>query len=405
MTPYAPVVPRCARCGFVITALIIALGVGCGGSKSAETSKNAKTVAVSIEKVELRKVPREIEAVGTVESRLAAQVQSQVAGQVIAVHFEAGDAVETGKLLVELDNRELNANATMAENALAEAESALSEMRTTSAAARANAAAADASQILADSTLKRHQNLYERKAVSLQARDEAEATSRSAGASAVAALETWKSSQSSLERAAATVERARAAVDAARTALSHSKISAPFSGVITAKYVNAGDLATPGKTLLTMDDPKAFRVSALVRESDSPGIQAGASVRVTIGESAPIASSISEVVPSADPASRTFEVRANLPDGVTLRSGMFARVQIVAGETEALTVPAGAVQEHGQLTYVYVVDSETVARLRLVKTGRAIQDRIEILSGLDSGEMIVVTPIDALTDGTPVSAG
>jgi multidrug efflux pump subunit AcrA (membrane-fusion protein) len=104
----------------------------------------------------------------------------------------------------------------------------------------------------------------------------------------------------------------------------------------------------------------------------------------------------------ADPASRSFTVKVNLPAQAQLRSGMFGRARFSTGERTALFVSSDAILVRGQLEAVYVVDEAGRARFRLITTGRRIDDKIEVLSGLNGGERIVRKPSTQLLDGTPL---
>jgi RND family efflux transporter MFP subunit len=171
------------------------------------------------------------------------------------------------------------------------------------------------------------------------------------------------------------------------------------------RRVEPGNLAVVGQTLMVLDDPGHYRLDAEVGES--------AMGRVRLGQTAPVVvdalgrtfeGRVAEMIPAADPASRSVTVKLDLPAAPGLRSGIFGRVRFAAGERKALLVPAGAVVERGQLTAVYVVDELGVARLRLVTAGQRRGDRVEILSGLDPGERVVIEGAERVTDGGRVEA-
>ena len=161
----------------------------------------------------------------------------------------------------------------------------------------------------------------------------------------------------------------------------------------------------PGQPLLVLDDPRAYRLEAEVGESAVGGVRLGQRVPVvldSLGRS--LEGRVVEIIPAADPASRTVTVKLDLPGDPGLRSGLFGRARFPAGERQALLVPISALTERGQLTAVYVVDGQNIARLRLVTAGARHADRVEILSGLAAGERIVVEGAARVTDGSPVEA-
>jgi multidrug efflux pump subunit AcrA (membrane-fusion protein) len=111
------------------------------------------------------------------------------------------------------------------------------------------------------------------------------------------------------------------------------------------------------------------------------------------------------VIPSGDPASRTYQVQAVLdnPDG-RLKAGMFARAAFPSGSREAVAVPLGSVVRRGQLVGLFAVDADARARLRWVRLGRETGGQVEVISGLQAGERFVASPPAGFADGTPVEA-
>ncbi len=185
----------------------------------------------------------------------------------------------------------------------------------------------------------------------------------------------------------------------AETALSYAQITAPFDGVVVRKLCDVGDLAAPGKPLFVVEAPFDYRLEANVPERFPVAV--GAKLHVVIdatGEKC--VGEVGEVVPAADPASRSFLVKINLQCRQALKTGMFGRAQFVSGERFAMFVPKGAVHERGQLTYVFVV-GDGRAQMRLVKTGKSYLDAVEILSGLQTGERVIVA--GEVSDGQPVT--
>jgi RND family efflux transporter MFP subunit len=180
-------------------------------------------------------------------------------------------------------------------------------------------------------------------------------------------------------------------------------VTAPFDGVITRKPASVGDQAGPGKTLLEIEDPVSLRLETDVPEATIGRIRLGASLPVRIdalGRELP--GTVAEIAPAADPNTRTFHVKLDLPSTDGLRAGLFARVSIPMQTAEIITVPAGAVTIHGQMETVFVV-AHGQARLRLVRTGKHREDAVEILSGIDSGERVVVAPPAELKEGRNVT--
>ena len=188
----------------------------------------------------------------------------------------------------------------------------------------------------------------------------------------------------------------------AKANLSYTVIIAPFDGIVSEKRCDVGDLATPGKPLFIVEQPTEFRLEAHLPERFASAVQVGTKMRVSIealgGGSEGV---VAEVIPVSDPATRSFLVKVDLPSSKTLKSGMFGRAQLVVGERTGLFVPKTAVRERGQLTFVFIVN-EGRAQMRLVKTGKITGDRIELLSGVQGGEQVIVSSNGEVTDGRRV---
>lgn len=168
---------------------------------------------------------------------------------------------------------------------------------------------------------------------------------------------------------------------------------------MVAKPAEVGIVAAPGVALVTLEEER-YRLEAAVPESAIGRIRIGQGAAVQIDAlDRERDGVVVEVVPAADPATRTVLVKVELPAAPRLRSGLCGRARFAVGERTVLTVPRAALVERGQLQGVFVVDPARRARLRLVKTGRALGERVEILSGLGDGERVVVEGLPGLADG------
>ena len=195
---------------------------------------------------------------------------------------------------------------------------------------------------------------------------------------------------------------AEASVAEAEALVAFATLRAPFAGVITEKLALPGDLATPGQALLVLESTQRLRAEGFVPEQAGSALRRGDRLAVVLRDGElPVEGTIDEISSAADAASRSVLVKVELPAGLA-RSGQFARLLVPHGHAPALLVPAGAVTRFGQMERVFVVE-ENRALLRLVKTGRAQDGRIEILSGLRAGERLVLDPPATLRDGQPVT--
>jgi RND family efflux transporter MFP subunit len=188
----------------------------------------------------------------------------------------------------------------------------------------------------------------------------------------------------------------------ARAALSYSEIRAPFAGVVVQKLCDAGDMAVPGKTLFEIEAANAFRVEALIPERYGRFALVGAATEVRVDASGERCSgSIGEVVPGAQAETRSILVKIDAACGGPLQSGGFARARLPVGERSVISVPPAALRRTGQLEYVYVVHDGRAA-MRLVKPGPARDERVEVLSGLEPGDRVIVRAEREISDGQPI---
>ena len=316
-----------------------------GSLRSKETTP---AVAVQLTPATLEAHQATEDVVGTVRSKLRAVIEAKVSGRLLQYLVAPGQMVKSGELLAELDVQEIRARREQARAMLDQAQR----------------------------DLVRQQNLIASKATS----------------------------QQELDAAAARVQVTTAGLSEAETMLGYAKVTAPFDGVITRKLADVGDLAMPGKPLMEMEAPANLRFETDLPESLLDRIKPGAKLPVTIATlPKPLEATVSEISPVADAVSRTFLVKLDLPDEVGLRPGQFGRVAVPVAEAKLLLVPRQALLKRGQIEAVFVV-KENRAMLRLVKTGKSLDGKIEILSGLEPGDPVVTSDASQLTDGQPVTS-
>jgi multidrug efflux system membrane fusion protein len=343
------------------------------------------------------------EVMGTVKSRMTTTLSSKIVGRILALHAREGSNVESGQILVELEEQDIAAQVRRAEAGLREAESAVPEVDQAIAAAVAARAAAEAQRDLAATTLARYQRLLDRKSVAPQEYDQVAARHKAAVADVERVAAEGEALRAKRQQILARIETARAEMASVQVMQGYAKITAPFSGLITAKHAEVGSLAAPGTPLLTLEDSRRYWLEAAVPESQVSGIRRGQSLSVKIDAAGiSVTATVSEILPATDPTTRTTLVRLDLPASGGLRSGLFGRAWVPVGRRQAILVAREAIIERGQLQGVYVVGQDSVARFRLVRTGEARQGAIEILSGLTGGEQVVLAGAERVTDGARI---
>jgi len=358
----------------------VTLAVSACSGKGHETGTGAPEATATVtgivtETVRTTNLPEVREIVGTVRARTSAVVSSRIPGTVSLLRVREGDRVRKGQLLLQLDAQENQATAAAAAAGSDEARQALDEAR--------------ARKRLAETTFERYQKLFSEQAISRQEFDVKQTERELAGQAVV--------------RAEARLRQAQAGARAAGTISDYTRIIAPISGIITSKPADLGASVFPSQPLLTIEDEGSYQLELAIPENMAATVKTGTPLQVTLDAlGGSFSAKIAEIVPSADPASRTFSAKINL-DQKGLKSGMFGRGALALGSSvSGMLVPRKAIVERGALTSVWVLDKDSIAHLRLVKSGKAIGERIEILSGLSDGERLVLSGAEKLNEGTKV---
>lgn len=392
----------------ISTLLLVGALSGCGGNGGESAPPKPEVVAgVLTEAVRTSGIETTFEAPGLVKAKTSTVISSKVVGAIIALRVREGDRVRAGQLLAEIENREARAHLDMAQAGWREAQASSEEIDRSLKAALAAKVAAEASQRLANSTLGRYRVLRERKSVSEQEFDEVEARAQVATAEVDRADKMRQMVEARRQMAEARITQAQSTVEAARAHAGYARITAPIDGMVATKSADIGTLAAPGVPLLTIEGGGGFRLEVAVEQSRIGSVAIGRQVKVRFDEPAAsggmeLAGKVAEILPAADPASRTFTVRVDLPVTPSLRSGQFGRAVFAGERREALLVPVGAVMTRGQLTSVYVVDDKGVVNLRLISLGRPMGEQVEVLSGLQPGEKIVTLAARVSREGVQI---
>jgi RND family efflux transporter MFP subunit len=331
---------------FFLPLLAAALLAGCAARGAPEAAANLPPVRVRATTVRAEEVPVLVEVTGTVRPVQRALLAAKVMGAIEDLPVALGQRVRAGDLLVKISAGEISA-------------------RVLQAQAQLNQARRD---------LDRERDLL---------------TKNASTADMVKSLE---------DRFAMT----QAMVREAEVMLGYATIRVPFDGVVARKLASAGDLAAPGMPLLEIEGTSDFQIEAGIPDSLIPRLPSGTRLAVAVpAANAAFTGTLVEVSSAADPLTRTVTVKIAVPAGTPVGSGQYARVQVPGAPSRALLAPAGAVSTLGQMERVFVVAGSR-AVLRLVKTGAARGDRVEILSGLADGDRIVTDPPAGLREGQPL---
>ncbi len=314
--------------------------------KQEYASPSLTTIPVSVARVTKRIAENQVEIVGTVQAVERAEISSKITGNIITLPVDLGSKVKEGDLLVELSAEEISAQMQQAKAELERAKR----------------------------NLAREESLLKKNAATVQ---------------------TVKSLQDS-------TRIAEAAYKEAVTMLNYTRITAPFSGIITNKLSNIGDLSIPGTPLLYLEEENNLQILTDIPEAMLLKIKKNDRLSVFVPSvSLTTEGIVAEVSPVADPSSRSAPIKLYIAPDNRLRSGQFARVRLAREQVKTLTVPISAVLSFGQMERVFVVD-DNKARLRLVRTGAKKNGHIEILSGLSEEETVITQSNLNLLDGQPI---
>jgi len=378
--------------GIFLLAGIVAGMAGCGEKGKHGPATAERPLVTGVELVTAGSAPRERfgEAVGTIRANNIAAVAPQVMGRVTSLPVAEGVRVGKGALLATIDDTQVRAQLMAAEAMVAEAEGGREE-------AERSIAQAEAGKSLAEKTYERFRKLNEEKVITPQEFDEVEVKR-------TVAVKEYERSLDKRAQAVAKIAQAKAQADAARAMLSYTRVTAPFPGVVTEKRADAGSMAVPGVPIVVLEDTGRYRLEASVPETYLGTLKVGSRVRVVLGTppGKEIPGTVSEVVPQVDPESRTFTAKVDLPAGGALRTGMFGRVLFPTGKEDVLVVPQRAISRVGGYDALYTVTADNVARLVMVTTGKSFGDEVEILSGIEPGARVAISPLEKLVDGARV---
>jgi RND family efflux transporter MFP subunit len=339
-------------------AAALLLAVALGACSSGEPPKGVAPASAILKSapVELREVELAHSAEAVVEAVRQSTVAAQIAGRVVELRFDVGDAVKKGDVIVRIDERAAAQAAAASTAQVAEAQAALANARV---------------------QYERSKQLLAQKFVSAAALDKAEADFKQAQARLTAML---------------------AGAGQAATERSFATIVAPYSGTVSARHIELGEMATPGRPLMTGFDPSTLRVVATVAQQQIAAIQAVGRARVEVPSIGKwIEAKSVTIIPSADPRTHTTRIRLELPEDVRgIYPGVFARAHFVIGKEPRLLVPREAVLRRSEVTAVYVLDAQGTPLLRQVRLGTANDERsIEVLAGLKPGERVALEPAKA----------
>lgn len=346
--------------------IIIGIGIFMTSCNKKETQENeANVVTVKTETVAMQTINEPVSFTGRVFAKQSVKLSTKLLGTIEWFNFEEGDKIKAGELLVKINDQELQAKKRSVSSALKEAEANLDKI---------------------EKDYGRISTLYERKSATTKELDEI----------------TY-----ALEASKAKVEGLKASLVEVEQLLSYAYLKAPFNGYITKKFLQKGDLASPGAPILMVESLNEMKVVFKIPEQELSTIETGKQVKIKVGALQELFSaSISAVNPSSLAGDFQFEATAifDVPDNPQVKPGMFAEVFISKPNGKKVMINKNHLIKRGQLTGVFTINNQNKAAMRWLRTGKEINGQVEILSGLTEGERYIVTTDQRIVGGENVKA-
>ncbi len=349
---------RATRPGVLLAALLLAAlmsGALARLARADEPSPAAPATPAAPYVLAYRDVPEVISAEGVVEAVRQSTLAAQIAGQIVELKVKVGDSVKAGQVLVRIDPRAAEQVVSGSQSQLAEAQGGLTN---------------------AMRSYERSKQLFAQKFISKAGLDQAELD--------------YKAAQ-------ARVGALQANAGQATTARTFTTITAPYAGVVAATPIEVGDMATPGRALVTLFDPASMRVIATLSQSSLRDVKLEMPVQVEVPAARRrLTAKAVTLVPLVDSRTHTARLRLELGDAAGLLPGQFARAYFPTGVVRKLAIPERAVLRRSEVTAVYVLGAGGQPQLRQIRVGEASPDgSVEVLAGLHEGERIAQDPIKA----------
>jgi RND family efflux transporter MFP subunit len=345
---------------------IVLFAASCGNGDQKTAADNSPAVAVIVSSITQENSSSFLTTSGKIEAVSSANLSTRMMGYVDRIYVQVGEKVRKGQQLISISNTDLSAKLAQVDAGITEATAAYNN---------------------AEKDFNRFTALFNENSASQKELDDITAN---------------------YTMAKARLEGAKQMKNEVNAQFSYANIRAPFSGTVTNKFINVGDMANPGMPLLEVESPGKFQVLAMVPESEILQIKDNSDVNVVLKSlDKMIKGKVMEVSTSAKNTGGQYMVKVILEKtDATVMSGMYATVQFPTysnESTQAVMLPKGAIVTNGQLTGVYTVSQTNTALLRWLRLGRSIGDKVEVLSGMSSDEQYIVSADGKLYNGAKIN--
>lgn len=351
----------------IITLISTSLFItSCGSEDKKTVAENSPAIKVKVSNIIANNNNPFLSVSGKIQATNSADLSTRMMGFVKKVHVNVGDKVKKGQLLVSINNTDLQAKKAQVDASIAQAQTAF---------------------INAEKNYNRFKNLFASSSISQKEMDDM---------------------TTNYQMAKAGLESAKQMKNEINAQFTYSNITAPFSGIITNKNIDAGDMANPGMPLISLESPKDFKVVAMVPETEISEIEKGTDVNVLVKSiDKTVKGKVTEVSTSAKNTGGQYLVKVNLEKtNVSILSGMFATVQFPLEQktkSEMVLIPVDVIVKNGQLSGVYTVSQTNTALLRWLRLGRTYGNNVEVLSGLNANESYIISADGKLFNGAKIT--
>ncbi len=352
---------------YIITLISTSLFItSCGSENKKAIAENSPAIKVKVSNIIANNNNPFLSVSGKIQATNSADLSTRMMGFVKKVHVNVGDKVKKGQLLVSINNTDLQAKKAQVDASIAQAQTAF---------------------INAEKNYNRFKNLFASSSISQKEMDDM---------------------TTNYQIAKAGLESAKQMKNEINAQFTYSNIKAPFSGIITNKNIDAGDMANPGMPLISLESPKDFEVLAMVPETEISEIEKGTDVNVLVKSiDKTVKGKVTEVSTSAKNTRGQYLVKVNLEKtNVSILSGMFATVQFPLEQktkSEMVLIPMDVIVKNGQLSGVYTVSQTNTALLRWLRLGRTYGNNVEVLSGLNANESYIISADGKLFNGAKIT--
>jgi len=355
----------------ILATIIFSLNLltNCSSKEDKTADFSGDPIGVTIAKTGISETGSSATASGKLVSKNSVNVSTRMMGYITSMPVQVGQSVRAGQQLVSINSTDIQAKGGQADAQIMQAQAAY------------DAAKKDYERFL---------NLFNSQSASQKELDDMKAR---------------------FDMAAAGLNAAKQMKNEVNAQYKYTNITAPVSGVVTAKFAEQGDMASPGMPLLTIESPGVLQAQVMVSENNIAQVKNGMDVKILIKSSGKeIDGKVAEISQSSANTGGQYMVKINLPADDELRPGMYVNARFpfeiqtdLNSDTESVVIPKTALVKKGQLTGIYTVSSQNTAVLRWLKLGKDFGEEIEVLSGLSSDEQYIVSAEGRLYNGAKIN--